>query len=186
MADKRTQRAQKKREKARKKRAGKQHVGRAAASGGLKSAAGWPTGDCWATDTYDQRGTDVLVCFTRQNESGRVAAAFFEIDLTEEGVRKVQTFGNVTDQQVMGEIGQRSDEDTTVVQVDPSLAVKIVLAARDLMDDAPKGYGDAVGLFGEIDPEDALEDIPTGYEPTEEVVVPTGLFSGVKRFFGLI
>lgn len=188
MGSKSAQRAQKKREKARKKRAGKKHVTRQASSAGFKQASQWPVGDCWATDTYGERGAQVLVAFSRVHESGRVAVAFFDLDLGEDGVRDVTTFGNVTEAQVMGEVGLRGGDDT-VIQVDPALAVKLVLTARDIMyssDTPPKSYADAISLFGDIRAEDSHEDILTGLDDTEEVEAPTGMFHGVKKFLGLV
>lgn len=186
MADKRAQRAQKKREKDRKKRqAARSKRGTRKTSTSLAAAAGWPLGECWISDNWDQRGANVLVGFSRMPSGGLGAAAFFELDLAEDGVTKVDAYRRVNSDQVMGEAANRAGE-RTVLALDPALGVKLVHAARELQDSEPSKLGDAMVLFGDIGPEDSDEEILTGLDDTEEVETETGLFYGVRRFFGLV
>ena len=184
MADKRTAKAQRKREKDRLKRsrAKKQRRGVGATGSGMRAAAAWPLGDCWVSEGYDQPGAEVLVAFSRMHGTGRGSVAFFSLDLAEQGVVAVDTFSKVTPMQVMGEMGQRAGEERQVIQADPALVVKLVYEARTLGAE-PGGVAEAMRLFGDVRPEDCDEEFVVGLPDTDEVEMKEpGMFGRLNRW----
>jgi hypothetical protein len=185
MADKRTQRAQAKRAKDKKKRS-KARDARAQAhrkvGSGLASSLKLPVGECWVSDNWDQQGAKVLVAFSRMSGQGLGAVAFFECDLAEGGVTEVSTFTRVTPDQVMGSAGQMGGERTMMVE-DPTLAVKVVTVARGLGE--VSGVPEACRLFGEVRAEDCAEEVRTGQPEPVRPPRDGGIFGAIGRLFGI-
>lgn len=184
VADKRTAKAQKKREKDRLKRsrAKKERRGGGTTGSGMRAASSWPLGECWVSEGYDQPGAQVLAAFSRMHGTGRGSVAFFSLDLAEEGVISVDTFSKVTPMQVMGEMGQRSGEGRQVMEAEPALVVKLVHEARTL-GQAPQGLDDAMRLFGDVRPEDCDEEFIVGLPGTDEFAAPEpGLVGRFSRW----
>lgn len=179
MAKKNTRRDQKKREKQKKKRAEarKTRGSRAAPvqaavvrETGIAGWESWPVSDCYLSENWSDQGARVHAAFVRENDEGRCAAAFFEVDLKTEGVTEVLSRGNVSYAAVQGEMARRSELSKKAMLVaDPALVAKLVLTGVDYGRDQglspPKGLDEALRLFGDIDPEDAPESILVGTPP---------------------
>lgn len=175
MGSKRDRRAQQKREKAKKKRdsarrsRGSRHAPPSpdAAGGGLsaEACASWPVSECYLSQNWHEHGPRLQAVFTRAASDGRVAAAFFELDLAEEGVVDVLFRAPVSEQGVLGEVARRSESLGEPLQVDDALRVrKAVEAARELGGDPP-GLADALALFGDLDPRACSDTFLIGHAP---------------------
>lgn len=185
MADKRTQRAQEKRAKDKKKRTKAREVRsvtHAKVGTGLGSAVKLPVGECWVSDNWDQQGAQVAVAFSRMSGQGLGTVAFFECDLAERGVVEASTFTRVSADQVMGTAGQKGGERTMMV-ADPALAVKVVTTARGLGEVA--GVAEACQLFGDVRAEDCRDDVLTGPSQAKQPPRDGGIFGAIGRLFGI-
>lgn len=163
MASKNERRAQKKREKNKKKRtaAHKARGSRRPADvpssaapkrADVREATGWPTGDCYLSETWPEHGPVVQGGFVRQHANGRCAAVFFQADLRRGGVADILAHGDVSSDAVLGEMVRRSEAaGHAMVIVEPDLVVKAFRTALELQDDDVAGTAEALALFGDLD-----------------------------------
>jgi hypothetical protein len=180
MAGKNDQRAQKRREKQRKKREDARKVRGSRKpevpqpgerlDRGLKGAHGWPVGECYLSEDWHEQGARVHAGFVRQNTDGRLAAAFFEVDLRSEGVVECVARGGVSEGGVQAEMARRSELcDKAMLVAEPDLVVKVVNTGLALTRSAgralPDGLDEAIALFGDLDGSTAEVAVLTGDPP---------------------
>lgn len=193
MSRQREHRKAKKREKVRKKRtAAQQRRGTRKVLGmtadRIEQTRNWPMATCWASDNWHEQGAQVVVAFCRRHDDGRMAAAYFELDLAERGVVSVHADAPLTEVQVHTELAKHSSEERPLLEVDPMLAVKLVHTARDWGvkqgHDQPSGLQRAARIFGGVRGSKAREEIRTGVpDPNAPPPQPTsdGMFASLKR-----
>jgi hypothetical protein len=137
----------------------------AARASAPEDAAGWPVHECWATEEWYEQGARVHVTFARRHESGRVAAAFFDVDLAEAGVVQASWRDDLTEQGYRYEVSERAQE-RVMREVEPALAVKIVqegLAWGERRGhDQAEGAARAMALFGDVRASKARDAVLTG------------------------
>ena len=193
MSRQKEHRKAKKREKVRKKRSDAQRrrgsrkvLGMAADR--IEQARRWPMAGCWASQNWYEQGASVHVAFTRRHDDGRMAAAFFDLDLEARGVTGVTADAPLTTAEIHAELAKRSDQGVAMIEIDPTLAVKLVNTARDWGTkqghDQPSGLQRAQRLFGGIRGSKAREEILTGSpDPNAPKPPPRseGLLSSLKR-----
>jgi len=156
----------------------------------MEQARRWPMWDCWVSQGWEQQGAQVHCCFARRHDDGRIAAAFFELDLAEKGVLAVAARSPVTAAEVHAELGRRSGEDTALMSCEPTLVVKLVDSARDFGEkqgiDQPSGLKRARRLFGSVSGRKSPHEILVGRPDQEAPARPPkeGWFSGLKRRLG--
>jgi len=180
MAQKKHQRAQKKREKQRKKRdsARRDRGSRSPPISqstepvhrGLQGAEAWPVGECYLSADWHEQGARVHAGFVRESTDGRRAAAFFEVDLREQGVVDCLARGGVSLGGIQAEMARRSElVDQAMLVAEPDLVVKLVHAGVQLAEahgtPRPSALSEALALFGELDGSTAPEAILTGSPP---------------------
>ena len=162
----RDKRRQKKLARDKEKRRGNSRPGRD--SGGRSAPAppdprrgfGWPVGPCWASQGWEERGATALVVFTRAADDAAVTGTF-AVDLAGAGLQSVELL-SVPANQVLGLAAMRSERSGfTLVEVEPSQAAAIILAAAALGGDASAATT-ARALIGDIDPRGAPLEVLTG------------------------
>jgi hypothetical protein len=189
-AAKKRQKQRKKRQSAQDQRGSRKVLGMA--SDRIEQAQRWPMSDCWASDNWHEQGATVEVCFTRRHEDGRMAAAFFTIDLADKGVVQVSADAPLTLTDIHGKLAKRGANGHAMLEVEPSLVVKLVDTGRDFGVKQghvqPSGLKRARKLFAGIRGGKCPHDITTGpYDPNAPKASPRsrGLFEGLKkRIFG--
>ena len=197
MSKQREHRAAKKREKTRLKRKkiqtsrGSRNVMGASADA-VRQSGGWPMWEAWASEDWYERGAHAHVCFSRKHDDGRIAAAFFELDLAERGVVDATARTDATVQAVRIELGRRSEDGKAMVEVEPDLVVKLVDSARAWGEKqghtVPSGFQRARGVFGSASGRHCDHDIRCGSHDPEEAPAASqkaGWFSKLKRAVGL-
>jgi hypothetical protein len=190
-------RAQKKREKQKKKRdearasRGSRRPppgapGAAPRETGVAGAERWPVAECYLSEHWHEQGARVHAAFARKHAEGDVAVAFFEVDLTAEGVVEALARGGVTSDQVLGEVARRSEASGRSMNVaDPALVAKVVLTG--LAHGRANGKADvtglsaALGLLGDEDGSSAPEAVLVGAAPP----VPAKKKGLLARLFGV-
>lgn len=171
MADKRTQRMQKKREKQKKTRT-KRQVARkrmnAAAAGGLERAHEWPVDECYLSSNWHEQGAQVWAAFVRTHVSGTTAVALCQVDLAHRGLVSVQLGEVPSPEHVHGLLVEHSDP-FPLLETAPELVVKVVQAAvehgRTTGHTPPKEYGRLQRLWADIDPDESPMDVLVGEPP---------------------
>lgn len=158
----------------------------------MEQAARWPVWDCWASENWHEQGAHVYCCFARRHDDGQVAAAFFELDLSDKGVVEVATKAPITQGEVHAELAKVAGEELAMLSVDPMLVVKLVDTARDFGEKQghrqPSNLGKARKIFGGIRGSKAREEIRVG-TPDPNAPPPKkasgGWLDGVKGMLGL-
>jgi len=187
---KKREKVKKRRTAAQQKRGSRRVLGMAADR--IEQARRWPMASCWASDNWHEQGAHVHVAFTRRHDDGRMAAAFFELDLADKGVVHVLADAPMTQAEIHGELAKRGHDGRALFEIDPMLAVKLVNTARDWGvkqgHDQHSGLQRAQRLFGGVRGSKAREEVRTGYpDPNAPKAPPAsdGMLSGLKkRLFG--
>lgn len=172
-AQKKREKQKKKRDEARATRGSRKPPPSAAApprDAGLDGAERWPVGECYLSENWHEHGAHVHAAFVRNHSDGRLAAAFFEVDLREAGVIEVLARGGVSLGGVQGEMARRSElAGHAMLVAEPALVAKVVRTGlawgRSRGRPDPDGLDEALGLLGELDGSDAPEAILTGDPP---------------------
>jgi len=168
VADARSQRRQKRLAKQKKKRDRKSRPARdrnptAPAAVDAGAAAHWPTGPCYLSDNWYERGAQVDVLVSRVASSGEAAVASITVDLAGEGVQRSQARGGLRGEHVPGEAARLSDEGgRAMIDVAPAQAVAVIAAGLRLGGTVDPA---TTALIQGIDPDDAPIEVLTG-EPT--------------------
>jgi hypothetical protein len=186
--EKKREKKRTKRRSAQSKRGSRKVLGMAADK--MERARRWPMWDCWVSQGWDEQGATVHCCFARRHDDGRIAAAFFELDLLENGVLSVTARSPVTPSEVHAELGRRGGEDAALMSCEPALVVKPVESARDHGDSRghrqPSGLKRARRLFGSItgrkSPYDVVVGVPDPNAPAK--AKKEGWFAGLKNRLG--
>ncbi len=197
MSKQREHKAAKKREKNRLKRKkaqasrGSRRVMGASADA-VKQAGTWPMWEAWATEDWYERGAHVHVCFSRKHDDGRIAAAFFELDLADKGILDATARTDATVQAVRMELGRRSGDEKAMVEVEPDLVVKLVDTAHHWGEKhghpVPSSFQRARGVFGSTSGRHCDHEIRCGtHDPNEAPAASgqDGWFSKLKQAVGL-
>lgn len=172
-------RAQKKREKQKKKRdaaratRGSRPAPTAAGtarSPGLDGAERWPAGECYLSEHWHEQGARVHAAFVRAHSDGRLAAAFFEVDLLRDGVVGVLARAGVSEGAIQGEMARRSElTGKAMLVAEPALVAKVVRTGlawgRTNGSPDPAGLSEALGLLGDEDGTSAPQAVLTGEPP---------------------
>lgn len=188
MADARTHRQEKKQEKKRAKDKDKARSIRTRRAGGAGSvsaeqAAGWPLGECYISQDWHEKAPQIQAIFTRLRKDGRMAAALFELDLAEAGVKgaRLELDWKLSSlQQVLVALSREKP----LVVCEPGLVVKVVQEAAKLGEGSTPQLARARALFGEIKP--SSSEILTGAAPApkaEEASESKGFLSSIRRLF---
>lgn len=182
MADKRSQRQKKTREKQRKRREAKQKERRQlnrASRGGLSDAVRWPVGDCYLSQHWHEQGAHVHAAFVRTHASGRSAVALCEVDLATRGLIDCKVMVVDSEDHVRGLISERS-EPYAMLDTAPELVVKVIVEGavhgRAAGFTPPRTYAKAQPLFAGVDPADSPHELLLGEGPPEPEEKP-GWFS---------
>jgi hypothetical protein len=191
VSTKRERRKAKKGEKQKKKRSGAQKR-RAASTVSARragAASDWPVGECYISEHWHERGAQVHAVFSRRHTGGAVAYAHFEVDLTERGVIEASDHRVDQEQLLHAQLAGWSERKAMVV-AEPALVVKLVTEGkaygRENGHRPPKGYGDAISLFGEVDPGSCTHIIDVGEADTDEVPKKKeSWLGGLKKRFGM-
>lgn len=174
MGSKRDNRAQKKREKSRKKRddarrtrGSRPGIQSPAVASGLAAAEAvrWPVGECYLSQHWHEHGPHLHAVFTRAASDGRVAVAFFELDLESGGVIDVLFRAPVSADAVLGEVARRSELSGDPIQVSDALRVRKAVEVAMELGGAPAMLPEALALFGDLDPRACEDSFLTGSPP---------------------
>lgn len=194
MASKAERRKQKRREKDNRKAKARRQEARdrrkASKVRDISKLVELPEAACYASDNWHEQGPEkVWAAFSRAHPNGLVAASIFTLNLRDEGVLNAEFLPELSPSQLEGELGRRAGE-TVLAECEPELVVKLVDAARQLSETVPrplpKGFSDAVSLFGDILPEDCDYEILVGDTPPEpkpESEASSGLLDRIKNLF---
>ncbi len=160
--------------------------------GGSKRASEWPISESWVSANWHEKGGIVHGALTRTHPSGKTAAALFEVDLADRGVVSVKKFTDAHPAEVQQELVRRSSDAAQMHVTEPELIAKLVRDARAYGEkrghEQPKGIGDAMSLFPDVDPEMCPHTFLTGDPLDDEVtdeIAKGGLWSSFKRRVGL-
>jgi hypothetical protein len=158
----------------------------------VHEASGWPLHECWASPDWHERGVTVQAVLVRRHPSGRYAAAFFEVDLQDQGVLSSRVVVGLEEPNLNFELGKASSEDDPLVVVEAALVRKLVETGAEWgqsRDHGPKGdYRKACQLFGDVNVDDWPHDILVGGEEEDLEEADTeepGFFFKLKRRIGL-
>ena len=187
MADKRTRRQQKKREKQRLRREAKQKERRELAKGsrgGLSTAVRWPVGTCYLSQNWHEQGAHVHACFVRTHASGRCAVVLAEVDLAERGILDLRADVVPSEDHVRGLLVDRS-EPNAMLETAPELVVKVILEGeahgRTGGHTPPRTIEKARPLWADVDTDATHHEVLVGTEPPEPAKKEGGWLS---RLFG--
>jgi len=195
MSTKRERRRQQKLEKQKAKQKAKRREGKASRQGlddprerrgaPLATAAGWTTGTAYLSANWSERGAHVHAAFTRHQADGRIAAAFFEVDLAERGVIAVKSGTSYNESRILAEVGRRSEPEA-MVEADPGLVAKVVHEGHrwgvEHGHSPPRGFEEALALMADMDPENYTTKIACGREEPPKRR-SGGLFTSIKGWF---
>jgi hypothetical protein len=155
----------------------------------LGTALRWSPGECYLSSNWPEQGARVQAVFTRRSPAGRVALAFFDVDLGERGVVQAEA-RMASDLEVQGLLAQLSQSGMAMVAREPALVVKLVRAGvahgTSTGHEAPASYARIARLFGDVDPARATDEIRVGTVPssTPPPAKPGVLDAIKRRLFG--
>jgi len=195
MSTKREHHRQQKREKQKAKQKAKRKEGKASRpgagdprdrrGGSLATAVGWTAGTAYLSANWSERGALVHAVFTRNRADGRIAAAFFEVDLAERGVIAVKSGTSYNEARILAEVGRRS-EPVAMMEADPGLVAKLVHEGHrwgvSQGHEPPRGLDEALALMADMDPENYPTKIPCGREEPPKRR-SGGLLTAIKGWF---
>lgn len=184
----RKQKAREKRKKARSKASASAAVRRERAnpSSSPKNTASWPVSDCWVTGNWHEWESVVTALFVRQHPDGYVAAAVFDVNLSERCLVRCSVVRDAAVQQALVDL---SEGEHHLESCDPAFVVKLVAEALEQNDTKPSGWAKSSKLLRDVNPEDSDADFRWGFEDEEADTDESpksgpGLFDRVKGWFG--
>lgn len=188
MANKdRDQRRAKRLAKQRKKRAHASRPARdsrsPAASPSFSTGLGWPPGDCFAAEGYDQPGAELFVVFSRSHADGRTLATIAQIDRRGPGLIDARVLTAPSGDAVLAECGRISEEHGVALQGVPPEVVAGLLHDAVAHGEAPRpeAWSRIEAMLEGI--EDMPPDAPFGPAPEVEPTAP-GLLERLFRYLG--
>lgn len=173
--------ARQKRKRAHVSRPGRDAGGTVAAPN-LKTALGWPVGDCYLSEGWDEPGAHLHAVFARSHADGRSVAAFVEIDRTGPGIvdAHIATFGSA--EAVLSECIRISEAEGELAfrGAPPGVVAGAIVDARTHGSESPDSWERVESLLHDVEP--AEMDAPFG--PAPEVKQKSGLLDRLFRLLG--
>jgi hypothetical protein len=155
----------------------------------VDQVAGWPTGDCYISESWHEQGPYVKAILSRTRDDGRVAAALFEIDLAERGVISAELHLDWTLGHLQQALAQTSQEEA-MVTCEPELIARAVEEGAEW--GRERGHQQAAGLerarelLGDLDPAASTHNLLLGTEPKAgKKAKSEGLFASLKKRLGV-
>lgn len=156
---------------------------RSVARADLGEMSQWPVSNCYIGASWHERGCHVRAVLTRYHEHGRLAAAYFEIDLEEQGVIDAWHRADWQSGEFEDFIGSLGEHVEPMEMCEPGLIKKLVDTAEPMTEDFPQGWAQALAMIWDVDPEGPA--FVTGAEPTEDTERPSvGFWGGLKKSLG--
>ncbi|HSJ56978.1 MAG TPA: hypothetical protein VLC95_07340 [Anaerolineae bacterium] len=165
--------ADKRREKARQRKAARRKEKRSSGSlaprgksrGTLRLSASWPLHEAWLTQSWKEPGQLVQILVARRSAQDDIAVGTFLVDLGCLGVKSA--FGRILSPMEYGELRATTQRTQEMAQVDDlNLLAKIVREgvayAQELGFKPDPDYRDALLVLGDADPDLSDVEIPLG------------------------
>jgi hypothetical protein len=143
---------------------------------------GWPVGDCWVSQTWDEPGTKVDAVFSRVQANGAAVVATFTLDRSGPGLLRAEVFGGLRAEHVTSHAGRLGEESGTAL-IETTAAVVVALV-RDAVargaNGTPPDAAAALDLLAGVEP--ATLDVPFGPPPPKHE--RGGVVGWLSRWFG--
>ena len=153
------------------------------ASADLDEMSRWPLSTCYIGASWHERGCHVRAVLTRYHEQGRLAAAYFEVDLEEHGVVDAWQRADWKSGEFEDFIGSLGEHVEPMEMCEPGLVKKLLDTAEPMTQDFPKGWPQALAMVWDVAPEGPA--FVTGPEPTgESEKASVGFWGGLKKSLG--
>lgn len=145
-------------------------------------ARGWPVGDCWVSQTWDEPGARVDAVFSRVHANGAAVVARFTLDRSGPGLVRAEVRSGLRAEHVTAHAGQLGEESgTPLVETTSDVVAALVRDAVAHGQAArPDGADAALDLLSGIS--EAALDVPFG--PAAPKPERGGVVGWISRWFG--
>lgn len=145
-------------------------------------AKGWPPGECWVSQAWDEPGAKVDAVFSRVHANGAAVVATFTLDRSGPGLVRAELFGGQRAEHVTAHAGRLGEASgAALVETTAALVTALVRdAVAHGTAGAPKDAEAALDLLAGVEP--ATLEVPFGPPPPKHE--RGGLVGWVSRWFG--
>lgn len=184
-------RDKKKKKAAKRTQARKRQVvaARQAANANLDVAATWDWAECFASETWHERGAMVRTIAVRRHNTEARTAVFFDVDLATGSIAKVDILKGAHPGEIQNEV-IRISSDTPLQVVDPGLVLAIVQAgqrrAAETGAEHHRSLEKGLQIFGDTTPDQVQLLTGTESDPGQDPDPPAqGLWGRIKSGLGM-
>ncbi|MED5372791.1 MAG: hypothetical protein VX899_17365 [Myxococcota bacterium] len=181
----------KKKKAAARKQARKRQVvaARQAANADLDVAAQWDWAECFASETWHERGAKVRTIAVKRHHTEARTAVFFDVDLATGEVTRVDILKGAHPGEVQNEV-IRISTDSPLQVVDPGVILAILEAAQRRAQDTGvthhRKLEQGLQIFGDLDADPVQILTGTEADPGQDPEPqPTGLWDRIKSGLGM-
>ena len=161
----------------------------ATTSASPSKAKGWPLGEAYLSENWDDWEATVHGVISRTNATGTSTFATLTVDLAEEGLTELKLYEGLPAQQIAAWAGTKA-EDTAMFSADPAAVARLLRDGITLRKDKGSpdlpGQAKVLALFADVDPDESPFSYRLGYEDEQEITVEVkgGLGSKILGWFG--